>query len=125
MARTITACTDLDAYSTPTGGTPFANENADRHAANQWKNQPLKILRLADGKPRMVATRTNPVAIQRIVVEEFKSLKIDEQGGITFGLFVGDTPSLNELKPKVITGEKWNIDFLHVEITGTTLEEYP
>jgi hypothetical protein len=80
---------------------------------------------LVDGKPHVLATRTNPVGIQRIEIDELDSLKIDESGGVTIGVFVGDTATLNEITTTETLGEKWNIDFLHLEITGTTLDETP
>ena len=89
------------------------------------KNQTVKIVVLDDGKLRVLATRENPAGIQRIDVDAAAALQIDESGGVTFGIFVGDTSSLNEINPTVIQGEKWNIDFLHLEIAGTTLEEDP
>ncbi|MBT6157743.1 MAG: hypothetical protein HOK71_09390 [Planctomycetaceae bacterium] len=89
------------------------------------KNLPVDIVELIDGKPRVLATRKNPVGIQRIKVDDTASLQIDESGGVTIGIFVGDTTLLNEINMPETLGEKWNIDFLQLEIAGTTLDETP
>jgi hypothetical protein len=89
------------------------------------KNLPVDIVELVDGKPRVLATRKSPVGIQRIKVDETATLHIDESGGMTIGIFVGDTALLNEITQVETLGEKWNIDFLQLEIAGTTLDESP
>jgi hypothetical protein len=89
------------------------------------KSQPVKIVELVDGKPRVLATRTSPEGVQRIEIKQTETLQIDESGGVTIGIFVGDTLSLNEYNMTETQGERWNIDFLYLEIAGTTLEVNP
>jgi hypothetical protein len=82
-------------------------------------NRTLQLLGHNGERYELVERRNSPVGIVRLEIDQADLLQMDEDGGLRFGLEVGDLAG--EAKAGIHTAG-WNIEDLQLELRGRTIE---
>jgi hypothetical protein len=82
-------------------------------------NRTLQLLGHSGDRYELIQRRESPVGIVRFEVDQADLLQLDEDGGLRFGIKVGDLAG--EAKADIHTAG-WNIEDVQLELRGRTIE---
>lgn len=95
-------------------------------------NAPSRVLELkgfVDGEPVTLHRQENPTGLLEIEIDNSDALKLDSQGGLRLSIAISETEEERRAaaepgdpsKPKAPSRSTWRIDYVHVNLEGTTL----
>jgi hypothetical protein len=104
-------------FQLPPSVLPLQVERARLDARIEAPARKVAIAGWADGRPVELKTMENPLDPVRIEIADERLLRLDEDGGLHLNLSVSEPAEGNAIG--ALSEDKWTIDYLEVEITGT------